>query len=507
LLVAFAWQTQAQQVKEIIPVGFSGSFYQKDIIRSDFRGFKMRCGWWIDGITMLSQNAHHSKRGGTGGDEKSFILSNGEKIISINGTYGGQYGDYIYSIQFHTNRRSSPVYGEKRGNRNFNLKVPIGNEFAGISTKYGDHLNAIGMLYKEKKAVNVVAPKLYSPAVNATLDNGCTTKADPTKWNFSWYKVPGATRYWFQVKNRSSTNPLINVYATTNSYAYTGQSGSHIARNLTSGWTWKVNAEVNGVLTGWSEERAFTVEAVNTDCANNTVASKPKLYSPAVNANLDNGCTTKSSDPTKWDFSWYQVSGVTRYWFYAKNKNSANALINVYATTNSYAYTGQSGSHIANNLTSGWTWRVNAEVNGVLTGWSEERAFTVEAVNTDCLTNNNNGTSSSTLNLYLPAINAELDNGCTTNISDPTKWNFSWYQVPRATRYWFYAKNKNSANALINVYTTTNSYAYTGQRGSVIMNNLTSGWSWRVNAEVDGVWTGWSGERAFTVEATNTDCK
>jgi hypothetical protein len=307
LLFAFAWQVQAQQVREIAPVGFSGTSYQKDNSRSDFRGFRVRSGWWIDAITMMSQNASHPRRGGAGGSAKSFMLSSGEKILRISGSYGGQYGNYIYSIQFHTNKKSSPVYGEKRGNRTFNLQVPIGSEFAGISTKYGQHLNAIGLLYKSKTNTGgttgrkKTAPKLYSPFLNAKLDNGCSTnKSDPTKWDFSWYQVSGATRYWFYVKNKNSANALINMYAPKNNYSYTGTSGSYIASHLTSGWTWRVKAEVNGVWTDWSEERAFTVEAVNTDCggSNNstTTTSVPKLYSPSINAKLDNGCSTNTSD-------------------------------------------------------------------------------------------------------------------------------------------------------------------------------------------------------------------
>jgi hypothetical protein len=393
LLFTFAWQVQAQQVREIAPVGFSGTSYQKDNARSDFRGFRVRAGWWIDAITMISQNASHNRRGGAGGSAKTFILSGGEKILRISGSYGGQYGNYIYSIQFHTNQRNSPVYGEKRGNRTFNLRVPSGSEFAGISTKYGKHLNAIGLLYKNKTGEGTIggkkaAPKLYSPVINAKLDNGCSTNtSDPTKWNFSWYKVDGATRYWFYVKNRNSTNPLINAYATTNSYNYTGKSGSYIASHLTSGWTWRVKAEVNGVWTDWSSPRAFTVEAVNTDCGSNnhngTRALAPSLYSPSNNAKLDNSCSTRTNSMT-WNFSWSQVSGADLYEIEAKNRNSSRAMISTTSRSNSYNYTGRSGSFIADHLTSGWTWKVRARVNGVWSGWSSSRSFSVEKVNTDC---------------------------------------------------------------------------------------------------------------------------
>jgi hypothetical protein len=59
---------------------------------------------------------------------------------------------------------------------------------------------------------------------------------------------------------------MISTTSRTNSYRYTGISRSHIADHLTSGWTWKVRARVNGAWGAWSSPRVFSVEKVNTDC-------------------------------------------------------------------------------------------------------------------------------------------------------------------------------------------------------------------------------------------------
>lgn len=107
-------------------------------------------------------------------------------------------------------------------------------------------------------------PSLIAPAANAVLDNGCVPNGDSLVWDFDWSDVPGATKYELTVLNTNAIFAEIDDSTlTASSYHY-----SKVATytNLTTGWLWWARAYVNGSWQAWAGPRAFSVEAVSTDC-------------------------------------------------------------------------------------------------------------------------------------------------------------------------------------------------------------------------------------------------
>ena len=384
LLLFFSIWAKAQ-TREFKPVGYYGSATFRDEA-TDIVGITLRSGWWIDAIQLKSNSKVFPSRGGTGGGYKEFILNQGERITRVSGTFGGLYGNYIISIQFHTNQRSSPVYGEKRGSQNFNFRIPQGYVFAGFTGRYGQHLNGLGVLYKKEELKPVViTPKLISPINNAKLDNGCSTNtAELMTWNFNWSPIPRASQYHIYVKNDRSSNPLIDQYLTTNRYNHQ-RRGSYVASHLLYGWKWYVRAKVNGKWTDWSQPRYFSVEPLNSDCGpSNNPVKAPILNAPYANATLDNSCNS-GSNPLQWNFNWSRVSGAKQYELYVANRKSSKPLIYTQVYQNYYNHNGRRGSYIADHLLAGWYWKVRTKsANGNWGPWSAERNFNVERVNTDC---------------------------------------------------------------------------------------------------------------------------
>jgi hypothetical protein len=92
----------------------------------------------MDGRTQMSQ-----RHGGSGGQLNVFRLDSGEYITRIS----GRYGEYIDSIRIQTNKRTSPVFGGRGGDRDFRIDVPSGNQAVGFSGRAGDSLDAIGLTY------------------------------------------------------------------------------------------------------------------------------------------------------------------------------------------------------------------------------------------------------------------------------------------------------------------------------------------------------------------------
>ena len=378
ILVQFA---QAQ-TKEFQSVGYNGSYSFRDV-STKVQSVIIRSGWWIDAIQLVSSERNFPLRGGSGGRLNRFDLQPDERITVVSGTYGGQYGNYIVSLQFTTNKRTSPVYGAKRGTYKFQFIIPNKHEFAGFKGSYGKHLNSLGVLY-QPTATTSRPPALYSPAVNARLDNGCSNQSnEQMQWNFSWEAVPGASQYHIYVKHDQSSAPIITQYTTSNRYNFTQYK--NIPNHQLTGWKWYVRTNVNGTWSAWSTARNFSVERDNSDCGGSNISlAAPNLNAPYANATLDNSCTS-GSDPMKWNFYWNRVNGASKYEIYVANRNSSRPLTNVTVSGNSYSYTGRGGGYIADHLTTGWYWKVRAcSTNGTWGPWSTSRNFYVEKVNTDC---------------------------------------------------------------------------------------------------------------------------
>lgn len=114
---------------------------------------RVRSGGAIDAIQAVYRQSDGSvkedkQHGGGGGRPSQFELMPGEHIVGIS----GQVRDVIGSIQFHTNRRVSPKYGEESPDgKPFMLAVPQGKQFAGFTGRAGQILEAIGLRYRARK--------------------------------------------------------------------------------------------------------------------------------------------------------------------------------------------------------------------------------------------------------------------------------------------------------------------------------------------------------------------
>ena len=110
------------------------------------------------------------------------------------------------------------------------------------------------------------SPTLLSPPNGAVLDNGCNNpRTDSIVWEFDWSDVPGATRYRLIVEHVGSAMPTIDVFTASSFYAR-AEAGAYIIERNRFDWQWRVEAEVNGVLSGPSVIGTFSVEPLNADC-------------------------------------------------------------------------------------------------------------------------------------------------------------------------------------------------------------------------------------------------
>jgi hypothetical protein len=105
-------------------------------------------GDYVDAVQMVytlanGQLQSSSRRGGSGGRQNIFRLDSDEYIVGLS----GRYGEYIDSIQIHTNKRTSPSYGGRGGSQEYQVGVASGNYAVGFSGRSGKYLDAIGLIY------------------------------------------------------------------------------------------------------------------------------------------------------------------------------------------------------------------------------------------------------------------------------------------------------------------------------------------------------------------------
>jgi hypothetical protein len=103
-----------------------------------------------------------------------------------------------------------------------------------------------------------LAPSLRSPANGSSLPNGCSSGCTEPTWTFSWTPVAGATAYHLLVHGPSASFPVVDVAGITDTTYASPEQGAVIAANQ-NGWTWMVQAQVNGVYQAWSVTGTFNV--------------------------------------------------------------------------------------------------------------------------------------------------------------------------------------------------------------------------------------------------------
>lgn len=106
----------------------------------------MLTGWYVDALwvkyrTADGQELELARVGGISGDEHVFVLDPDEHLVGIS----GQCGDYVDSICFHTNKRTSQLFGGSGGDTAYSLMAPDGSEVVGFYGRADWYLDSIGI--------------------------------------------------------------------------------------------------------------------------------------------------------------------------------------------------------------------------------------------------------------------------------------------------------------------------------------------------------------------------
>jgi Jacalin-like lectin domain len=109
---------------------------------------QVHSGEYVDSVELLymlddGRTVMGPLHGGPGGQLSAFHLDADEYLVGAS----GRVGEYIDSIEFQTNKRTSPTYGGSGGNRNFNVSVPPNNQVTGFAGRGGQYLDAIGLTF------------------------------------------------------------------------------------------------------------------------------------------------------------------------------------------------------------------------------------------------------------------------------------------------------------------------------------------------------------------------
>jgi hypothetical protein len=108
---------------------------------------------------------------------------------------------------------------------------------------------------------STLVPTLVSPANNTVLPN-CGPTSCTAQWVFTWAVVPGATSYHLNVKGSTAIFPVVDASGLT-ATTYQMPAGIVAEPNL-QGWTWMVQALVNGVYQPWSATGTFSVASTSS---------------------------------------------------------------------------------------------------------------------------------------------------------------------------------------------------------------------------------------------------
>ena len=186
-----------------------------------------------------------------------------------------------------------------------------------------------------------------SPAIFGPPDGHSTTDHTP---NFDWDDVPGATNYVIQVSPRDDFSILPINHTVTNSFFAPGIS------MINQQYWWRVIANLDGELSGWSEVRTITITGAPGNAA-------PVALSPV------DGFTTTNRRPT---FDWTDVPDVARYRIQISNSAGFGFwIVNQTSTVSTWT------PGINMNPGTYW-WRVQAEGGGDSSWFTIKRSITIE---------------------------------------------------------------------------------------------------------------------------------
>lgn len=120
-------------------------------IGTRLREIHIYANWCVDGLQLIftedtGSQSDLPRAGAGGGIHHVFYLGEDEYLRGIS----GRCGWYIDSIQFHTNKRSSHVYGGIGGEQDFYFHAQEGEEIVGIFGREGWYVDALGVIVRPR---------------------------------------------------------------------------------------------------------------------------------------------------------------------------------------------------------------------------------------------------------------------------------------------------------------------------------------------------------------------
>lgn len=109
---------------------------------------QVHSGDFVDSVQMVymlrdGRTVMGPRHGGSGGRLGVFHLDADEYLVGVS----GRAGDYIDSLEFQTNKRTSPTFGGRGGKREFRADVPSNAQVTGFAGRAGEYLDAIGLTF------------------------------------------------------------------------------------------------------------------------------------------------------------------------------------------------------------------------------------------------------------------------------------------------------------------------------------------------------------------------
>lgn len=107
--------------------------------------------------------------------EYSFILDDDECITGISGTKNGESGNFVYSLQIITSKRTSQIYGDRtneKGREPFNLIMPEQSIFNGFAGNFNNNMTGIGIKYYGQESIATTSVQKNTSSSSGTNNTG-----------------------------------------------------------------------------------------------------------------------------------------------------------------------------------------------------------------------------------------------------------------------------------------------------------------------------------------------
>lgn len=145
-------------------------------IGTRLREIHIYANWCVDGLQLVftydrGSNSSLPRAGAGGGIHHVFFLGEDEYLRGIS----GRCGWYIDSIQFHTNKRSSHVYGGIGGEQDFYFHAQEGEEIVGIFGREGWYVDTLGAIVRPRVESGQLAVGSEQPEMETSEAAEATT--------------------------------------------------------------------------------------------------------------------------------------------------------------------------------------------------------------------------------------------------------------------------------------------------------------------------------------------